>query len=55
MLFWLEIMKKLSGHIPELYEEEEEAEFRRIRRYLRKKPASKKLHRWRKHRTPSMC
>jgi hypothetical protein len=43
-------MKKISGHIPEPYEEEEEAEFRAARRYFRKKPPQKKPRRWQKSR-----
>jgi len=40
-------MKKVSGHIPEPYDEDE-AEFRRSRRYFRKKTIRKKPRRWRK-------
>ena len=43
-------MKKLMGHIPELFEEEEEAEFRRRRRYLRKQIVRKRPRRWLKGR-----
>jgi len=43
-------MKKSSGHIPEPYEDEEAAEFRRLRRYFRKKPVRKKPRRWPKSR-----
>lgn len=42
-------MKKISGHIPEPYEEEEETEsYNPRRRYRHKKPARKKPRRWRK-------
>ena len=43
-------MKKTTGHIPEPYDEDEEAEFRRARRYFRKRPARRKPRRWRKER-----
>jgi hypothetical protein len=38
-------MKKSSGHIPEPYEDEEEAELRNSRRYYRSKPVRKKARR----------
>lgn len=42
-------MKKITGHIPELYEEEEELDCHRPRRrYFRRRPARKRLRRWRK-------
>ena len=40
-------MKKLNGHIPEPYEEEEEMESHPSRRYYRKKVIRKKPRRWR--------
>ena len=43
-------MKRISGHIPEPYEEDEELELRRTRRAIRKNPARKKPRRWRKAR-----
>ena len=35
------------GYLPESFEEDEESEFRRRRRYFRKKPVRRKLKRWR--------
>jgi len=42
-------MKKKGGYLPESFDEDEdEAEFRRQRRYFRKKPMRHKIKRWRK-------
>jgi hypothetical protein len=43
------MMKDKGGDVPDLFEEEEEEpEFRQLRRYFRKKSIRKKPTRWRK-------
>ncbi len=47
----IDCMKKKGGYLPEAFDDdEEESEFRQIRRYYRKKLVRLKPKRWRKRR-----
>jgi hypothetical protein len=41
-------MKKKAGYLPDPFEEDDDADFRRTRRYYRKKQVRQKPKRWRK-------